>query len=326
METAEFVKHIVENILNKRISSANNFGYGGSYNTLRQCIDRNLGIGPKVIITLSNMIKISTQNNPSKKKEIIEFLKIFLSPNELEYIKKNPEDIKSVVKFAAAKVSKNKKKITDKDLEEFRIMDVDQLLNENWTIEKMVSDAINLDFETIEDITPEHNGDLKQWSEIARENSDTLRYLINKDNKMIGYWHCTPLIDDFYKKAKNGKLLDSEITLDTIPIMFPGTYNIYFIGICLQEKYRRKSATFGKLIFSVVYALKTLAEKNIFINEICALAYTTNGVRLCESIGLKYLQDHIEHGKIYCGHINDLLNKPFCKDFTELKELYKNKK
>lgn len=53
MDTAKFIKTIVEDILNKSISSANNFSYGGSYNTLRQCVDRNYGIGPKVIITLS---------------------------------------------------------------------------------------------------------------------------------------------------------------------------------------------------------------------------------------------------------------------------------
>jgi hypothetical protein len=324
MDTAKFIEHIVVDLLKKDISSEKYYGLGGSKNILRQCVERNNGIGKKVVITLSNLIIISDE---IRKKLAIDFLKQFLTQDELIYSNKNSQDIKTIVGFAAAKFSKkNREKILAKsNKNEFKIVDIDELISLDWTLEKIVETGMKLDFETIDDITIEHNGDFEQWLSVAKSNADTIRYLLNTMNEMIGYWHFTILSNETFIKARNGQLLDSEITCDKIPLMLPGTYNIYFIAICLQDKYRRKTMTFGKLLFSIIETIELMAKNKVFINEICALAYTKAGVQLCKSIGLKYLRDHVEHGEIYVGKIMDILNKDFCRDFIELKNIYKNK-
>lgn len=321
-DSAKFINHIVVNLLDKNICSLKNYSLGGSKNTLRQCVKRNKGIGPKVIRMISNLIIQEIDKN--KKNKVLEYLKKFLNDTELLYMRRNPADIQTIVKFAVKNLSNNNA-VTNESSPEFKMIDIDGLINNGWTIEKIVEEGYKLDFETIDNITIEHNGDFEQWLAIARSNADTIRYLLKNDDEMIGYWHFTPLRDDVYIKAKTGQLLDSEITCDKIPLLLPGTYNIYFISICLKEKYRRKTTTFGKLLFSIIDVIQSLAKKNIFINEICALAYTMNGIQLCQSMGLKYLRDHSEHGQIFCGKIMNLLNKDFCRDFEELKNIYNNK-
>jgi hypothetical protein len=327
ISTAEFIKYIVIDTLKKRLTCKDYSLIGGSQNILRQCYDRNKGIGSGVVEVISNLIVQETKCNPVKRNIIIDYLKQFLTPNEKEYLKRNPEDIKTIMSFAADKFNEKLKKRTNvtQEKEKFRIVNIDELLKMGWSIADMVNAGISLDYETIDNITEEHNGDFDQWLAVSRSNADSIRWLLDSENNVIGYWHFSALFDEPFIKAKNGQLLDSEITCDKIPVLLPGTYNIYFIGICLKEEYRRKTITFGKLLFSIIEVIEEMAKRKVFVNEICALAYTHNGIQLCKSIGLKYLRDHVEHGEIYCGKIMDLLDRDFCRDFVGLKALYKNK-
>lgn len=469
--SAEFIVDIVVKLLKCPLSSNDYYNLGGSKNTLRQCVKRCNGVGETCTEVLSNLIIRETKYDEIKMKLVIDYLNQYLNPKEIEYLNRNPNDIKTIVTFAASKFSKTSKKIPDlsdirysktnsknnmqqlanivselyekvvnfinidpvisfsltkrlidiinesildiekikkrnikkdisdillaknifseeialymkhlenalkleskmnevyqkdfinscfsslriiikwflsdylkttykislanisitkktpdpKHLPEFRILDVNELISLGWTLEEIVEEGMKIDFETIDNITIEHNGDFNQWLSVAKENSETIRYLLTMENKLIGYWHFTPLLNETFKKAKAGKLLDSEITIHKIPFLLPGTYNIYFIAICLKESYRRKNTTFGRLLFSIIETIEEMAKKNIFINEICALAYSNSGVQLCNSIGLKYIRNHVEHGQIYCGSIYDLLNRPFCKNYVELKNIY----
>jgi hypothetical protein len=478
--SAEFIVDIVVKLLKKKLSSNEYYGLGGSKNIFRLCVERCKGIGDTCTETLANLIIQETKYDEIKKKLVMDYLKQYLSPKELDYLNRNPNDIKTIVIFATSKFSvktrrtipdlnkvkystvkkntkhqiqiltsklsdlyekmvtyididpvislslsktilgtineyilengKIKKSTIKKDfadiflakkifpenvalsmkhlensfqleskmdrnyhedfidscfsslrlvikwflseylkstykiemqiirvpeekktnnnalLSEFRIVDVNELISLGWTLEEIVEEGMKIDFETIEDITIEHNGDFEQWLTVARENSETIRYLLTKENKLIGYWHFSPLFNDTFQKAKNGKLLDSEITIEKIPFLLPGTYNIYFIAICLKEIYRRKNMTFGSLLFSIIETIEEMADNKIYVNEICALAYSNSGIQLCNSIGLKYIRDHVEHGQIYCGSIYDLLDRPFCKNFTKLRKIYSDLK
>jgi hypothetical protein len=253
-------------------------------------------------------------------------LRQFLNNREKEYLNRNENDIKTIMNLVAKKFKKSKKISNEvtKNKEKFRVVDINDLLNLGLSVEDIVKTSISLDYETMDGLTEEHNGDLEQWVNITNTNADSMRWLLDGKN-IIGYWHFTALFHEHFLKAKSGRLLDSEITCEKIPLLLPGTYNIYFVGICLKETYRRKTITFGKLLFNIIEVIEEFAKKGIFINEICALAYTHNGIQLCKSIGLKYIKEHVEHGKIYCGNIMSLLDKDFCRDFIELKLLYKEK-
>jgi hypothetical protein len=318
----KLIPTIIEDILNEHLTSEKNFEWGGSINTFKQCIKRNNGIGKKVELMLFNAIN----KKPEKHIELKKYLERFLEEKEQHKLKN--QDINDVLKYIINKINNRDKKrdfIRPTEDENFKIINLNQLLKMGFSLENIVKISISLDYDTIENLTEEHNGSLEQWINVSRFNADTIRWLLNSKNNIIGYWHFTTLFDEPFKKAKKGVLLDSEITVDKIPVLLPGTYNIYFVGICLLEEHRRKTTTFGKLLFSILEVIENLAKRNVFIDEICALAYTKNGIQLSKSIGLKYLRDHEEHGEIYWGKIKNLLDKKFCENFIDLKNLYGNR-
>lgn len=326
MSPARFLEALVVDILKIGLSEKKTERHDGSRGTLWQCFNRNTVIGNKVIDILTSLITSEIRFDKLKKKKIFNFLEQFLTEEEKNYIKNNPDNIKDLVRFASRKInSKGKGLMKQNKKDNFRIVDMDELINMGWSIKDMLNANIGLDFETIEYEKEEHNGSFEQWFEIYKKNADCIRWLLDSDDNVIGYWHFEPLFDEMFSKAKKGELLETEVTFSKIPQMLANTYNIYFIGICLKEEHRRKRKTFGKLLYSIVDVFENLAKDNIFINEICALAYTDSGVRLCESIGLKYTTDHIEHGKIYSGKTIDLINKDFCQGYVDLIERYKNK-
>ena len=99
-----------------------------------------------------------------------------------------------------------------------------------------------------------------------------------------------------------------------IPTFTEGTYNIYFLCMCLKDKYR-KTASLRKLIFSFLETIEVFATSNIYFSEITTLAYSTAGKSLCKSIGLKKLKNHKDHGDVYWCNIQDILKNPLCNKF-----------
>jgi hypothetical protein len=126
-----------------------------------------------------------------------------------------------------------------------------------------------------------------------------------------------------FKRAKDGKMLESDVKIEDIPHMVPGKYNIYFDGICIKPKYRNP-IVLKKLLSAMFATYEELAENGIFIDEICTWAYTDSGSALCRSMGLAYIKEHEDTGKVYCGTMYDLLQHPLCKQFPRLKNLYKS--
>ena len=89
----------------------------------------------------------------------------------------------------------------------------------------------------------------------------------------------------------------------------------------IADKYR-KTLALKRLLFSMIETFEQYAQKGVFINEICAWAYSEGGISISKSLGLSYIKKHKEHGEVYCGKTIDLLNKPICNEFKTLKTLY----
>jgi len=328
-DTAMFILDIVTKLLNKPLSSNEYYGIGGSKDIFRRTVERNKGIGDTCIEVLSNLIIKETEYNEIKKNLVLDYLKQFLTHKEKIYVKRNSKDMKTIVNFAAAKFSTHSNVPDLSSVQYFnlstdgnyRVVGVKDLVNIGWTFKAVVDETIKMDFETIDNITLEHNGDNEQWFQIVRETPETLRFLIDENNKAIGYYYFIPMFEDMFSKAKNGQLFDSEITADKVPLFLQGIYNIYFPAICIREKYR-KTLALKKMLISALDLFEELALSGIFINEICALAYSNSGASLCQSVGLKYTQNHIAEGKIYHGNIEDLLKHPLCTKYAKLKDLY----
>jgi hypothetical protein len=208
--------------------------------------------------------------------------------------------------------------ITNDNIKIYSIFDLIQI---GWSIRDYVVEATKLNYEVIDDLTPEHNGEVEQLTTMISKHPENRRILLNENNEMIGYWSVEPLFDDIFEKAKSGELFDNELTADKIVTLVPGIYNVYFSSICLKENYRKKNA-FKKLLFSLIKYLEELALDGIFFNEICTLAYSDDGRSLSKTIGLRLYKKHIDHGEIYYGDIYDILSQPICKDFKALRSLY----
>lgn len=236
-------------------------------------------------------------------------------------------NLKIVIKWFINQYLKNDKyKIADDYLYKnhglgIRAVHIDELLKMGWSVEKYIIECFKMWDSVFEECVPdEHRGTIDQWVKIVKHSPDTQRAILNKNNEFIGSWSIKPLFDDVYLKAKAGDFVTGDFTVNVIPVMLPGNYNIY-VGVCLKEDYRNTFAV-QRLIFSIVSVIEELALNGIFINEICAWAYTNDGISLCKTIGLKYLLDHKEHGEIYCGTMKNLLEQPICSNFKTLKTLY----
>ncbi len=108
MNPTEFLNILVVNILNIGLSEKKIENHGGVKNTLWQCAYRNTKIGYKVVNILISIIESEIKFDNSKRKEIFYFLEQFLTVGEKEYMEKNTNDIKSLVRFASVKINSNK--------------------------------------------------------------------------------------------------------------------------------------------------------------------------------------------------------------------------
>jgi hypothetical protein len=213
---------------------------------------------------------------------------------------------------------------TEKEIiDNLKIMDIYDLLKAGWTLDNIISECIKLHYDTIEDLKDEHMSESNKWRLLYKERPDERKFLINELNQMVGYCSFMPLFDDYYNKIKSGIMFDSEITTAMMPTLIPGTYNIYYMSICIRTGYKRTMAI-KKLFNALLEIFDELATYDIFINEICTLAYSNSGKSICETLKMKFYKKHIDHGEIYYTNMKDVLNSKVCKDYTELKKKYEN--
>jgi hypothetical protein len=200
---------------------------------------------------------------------------------------------------------------------------VGEVLRWGWDGIRLLDEFIRLDYETLDELVPAHEGHSKQWAPIFMNHPDTWRMLISGPETIAGYWHFAPLFPDDHELAKSGSLVDSEITADRVQLFeLPGYYNVYFVQICLLPQFR--SARNIRLLFHSVFSvLDSLALDGIFISQICANAYTDVGRALCKSFRLQYLREHKEHGSLYVGSVRDVLQCPIASSFPMLQKRYK---
>ena len=126
-----------------------------------------------------------------------------------------------------------------------------------------------------------------------------------RDGELVGYWSFFALNPDTFEKIKQGRLTDSEITIKNVVEMDkPGTFDIYFVIICIKEYYRKKG--FQILLTSFIDKLNELTATNRLINNICVNAFTDEGRVLAKNFGLKYIETHKEYGQIYFGTFEDI--------------------
>ncbi len=209
--------------------------------------------------------------------------------------------------------------------EQLHAADINDVLKWKWDGRKLLEKLIELDLSTTEEpkeLTTVHEGDPDQWAPVFWDDPQTWRLLITEPENIIGYWHIAPLFPDAYELAKKGKLLDSQITADTVHVFGDSNlYNIYFVQVCMQPQYRWPRHR--RLLFETFFeVLDSLSADGIFVREICANAFTKAGVSLCRGFNLEWICKHSQHGEIYFGPISAVLKNSHARTFPELQKRY----
>jgi len=207
------------------------------------------------------------------------------------------------------------KRFSAKQANDLRIAGYDQVIGWGWDGIELLKRLIELDKRVIrQGLNDEREGTAEQWGPVFMRHPDSWAILVKAENDIVGYWHFAALNDRTFARAKNGQLLDSEITLTNFdPLELPGTYNLYFVLIGILPEHAPRSRRLIEVFFE---RLTKLAESGIFFREICANAFTEDGIRTCEAFRLIRLKPHHDFGTIYHRPF-----MPFPDDLRRLKSL-----
>jgi hypothetical protein len=209
-------------------------------------------------------------------------------------------------------------------LQPLAVAGIGEVLDWGWSGEKLLEEFIALDYATLEGLTPAHEGSPQQWAPVFMNHPETWRMLLSSPEEIRGYWHFAPLFPEDYRRAKTGRLLDSDITADRIRMFeLPGEYEIYFVQLCMHQRFRH-AAHVRQLFRSIFNVLEELGEQGIFVREICANAYTDIGRAICKSANLEPLCEHVEHGTIYGSPIRNVLSSQFSGLNRRLVQMYQD--
>lgn len=207
-------------------------------------------------------------------------------------------------------------------VEELHIADLSNVTEWNWSGKQLLETLISIDYEILSELTNEQEGHAAQWVPVFLDHPDTWRLLVTPLNQIVGYWHFVPLFDDDFRCAMNGTLKDGEITTDKVRLFeLPGVYPLYIVSFGLLPRYRRTKG-YCLLLNSLFDVIRELAKDGIFFDKVCANAFSSSGDSLCKSFGMRYLNPHLDHGKVYTTTMQEVLELDACQRYGELRVLY----
>ena len=188
----------------------------------------------------------------------------------------------------------------------YAFVSIRHVLKKGVALDKIISDLIAIDYQTIRNIEERDVGSLTRWRPIVEANLDCWGLVTTGQRNIVGYWHFNALRERFFKKALQGSLHDGELTLDAIEILVkPGHYHLYVFIVAVVIEHR--GCVVNRLLLEgFCRKLIEFAALGIFFDEIVANAYTDEGLALCNHLGMDYVCDHKDHGKIYRIVMNPL--------------------
>lgn len=146
--------------------------------------------------------------------------------------------------------------------------------------------VLEIDFSTIDNLTEEFSGTVEDRAPIFEKSPDSWRLLIH-EGEIVGYWQLYCLQSEYFEKMRAGEMKDGEIVSHMIePLAFRGHYQAYFNIIATKEGRHRGAEPVVLLLESVMECLWTLAQTGIFFSDVCADAFTDDGRRVCDLIGM----------------------------------------
>ena len=203
------------------------------------------------------------------------------------------------------------------------VADLKRVRSWRWDGQRLAERIVKFIREAIDDLTEEaHAGTPQQWRAVFWDHPESWRIIVTPRRRVVGYWHFVALSREDYASAMSGQLFDAQITADRVELFeLPGEYTIYFAGLAISPAFRKPNAFFP-LFASLLDVLESLARGGTFFSNVCANAFSSQGVKICKRFGLRKVGKHIDHGEIYAARLIDLLKRPVVKRNPELRRLY----
>ena len=208
------------------------------------------------------------------------------------------------------------------ELPKLKMGNINEVASWGWNSIELLNELEKIDYEVIEGLKPEDEGDTDSWAKIRINHPDTWRVLYTSPKEIGGYWSYVPLFPDSFKLLKYGKITEGQITESMVPIMeIPGHYKIFFTMIALREKFRGTSSI-HLLYYSFFKIVEDLANQGIFFDELAANAYTPAGMAICKSFGMQYVADSPSKGKIFSIPLYPLPKSKALNEHPKLLAMY----
>ncbi len=205
---------------------------------------------------------------------------------------------------------------------ECKMMTLQELIAAGHTPSSIAIQLVENDYINCNGISDENEGSAAQWEEFLQNDSDTFRYLVNGEGKIVGDWSIVALTEESFKQALKGELLEKDIGMDnTEPLYFPGTYKLYILSMSLLPEYRTMQNHI-KLVDSFVEQLGDYSQNEIFFDEICINVFSREVEAMIRKLGFKYVADNKVFGKIYSLRFIPLPDLPLIKKHPKLVENY----
>lgn len=152
--------------------------------------------------------------------------------------------------------------------------------------------------------------------------------------QLVGTINVLPLNDSLFNEMCAGRLVDTDLSAQNIQTYQNNhTYHLYFSSICVHPLYQKKSVLLFHVLFKAFLSdLIQLANRHIYISDLCADTITVHGQKLCRLLGLKEIkksahESHIFSKKLYekgdskdsyLFKINDMAKRVGIKDLPNI--------
>lgn len=186
--------------------------------------------------------------------------------------------------------------------QEINVARYEDIVSWGWNSRKLLNLLIPLDNELMKNLPEEHEGTVDQWAPVFEQHPDSWALLTKGRKSVVGYWSFSVLNEKTFRRAFDGELLDSEITVEKLlDFDRPGIYSMYFVFLGIHPSHSWRATRLTNAFFAT---LTDLAERGIFFREICANAVTTEGAAYCEKFGMTKHRPHANKGMIYLLPLN----------------------
>jgi hypothetical protein len=152
-----------------------------------------------------------------------------------------------------------------------------------------------------------------KWTEVNPAIYIFLTDILGQRKRVLGYANLMPLRAATYDDVLAGKKRDKDIEpADLLPYNQPAPTRLYFMSIAIEQGARRigdgiYQRAFERLLFAATNQLVQFRrDYGVVVTEIAAVAWTIEGERLCEFLGMKPVGNSDPDGRpIYQIVLND---------------------